>query len=98
MARNLRDPHLDQVLIIAALCEHHGYADGKVINRKPISYSAILDSARKRHAPPLGFSPTIVSRVFRDLFDGYRGYKYLCWTNRIGYKLKRLTRQTGRCA
>jgi hypothetical protein len=56
--------------LIAALTEHHQYADGGCLNLAPIGNNELAKAA--------GVSPSTASAFFSDKFQGHTNYKALC--------------------
>src|SRR5262249_24563124 len=59
--------------LIAALTQHHQYADGGCLNLEPIGNNELAKAA--------GVSPSTASVFFNDKFQGHTKYKALCRTD-----------------
>jgi hypothetical protein len=56
--------------LIAALTNHHKYADGSCLNPVPIGNNALAEAA--------GVSPSTASTFFRKEFEGHAKYRAIC--------------------
>jgi hypothetical protein len=59
-----------QVKIVAALTEHHQYADGGCLNQEPIGVKELADLA--------AVAKSSASKFFTDRFEGYAKYRIVC--------------------
>jgi hypothetical protein len=64
------EPGEGRAKLIAALTEHHRYADGGSLNTDPVGNNALAKAA--------GVSPSTASAFFTDQFKGHAQYRALC--------------------